>query len=225
LTFAAEAQKADPNAKIYLIKYAHGGTSLGCEWQPNKVSNAYPNYGVEGCQRYLSKTAKAADNMRTYKRFLAAMDWGLTALRQRGIEPKVGGMLWFQGEADADGRTEFRFLADSYADNLTHFVRTLRSDLKAPDMPFVLGKIKCGYSVADWNRDASPVEMIRSAQQKFIDTETSVYGFDSMDLKFQSDNCHYDSPSMKIIGQRFAWALKLRPEEALPVQTSYPWIR
>lgn len=216
LTFAAAAHKADPTAKIYLIKYAHGGTSLGCEWQPNRVSPAYARYGIETCQRFLKATGKPDDSVRTYKRLIAAVNWGLEGLTQRGITPKVAGMLWFQGESDADGRTDFRFLADSYAENLPHFVRNLRADLKVPEMPFVLGKIKCGYTVAEWNKDVNPLEIIRGAQQKLADTEPFVYAFDSLDLGFQADNCHFDSPSMKIVGERFAMALKRGQEELAP---------
>jgi hypothetical protein len=50
---------------------------------------------------------------------------------------EIAGFVWFQGWNDmisADYTAE-------YADNLTHFIRDLRKDLKASKLPFVIGEM------------------------------------------------------------------------------------
>jgi hypothetical protein len=213
VTFAQKMHEAMPNKKIYLIKYAHGGTSQGCEWMPMKRSHAFNSYGESKCKDFLTATNKPADSMRTYQRFLKMAEMGRIALKSRGIEAKVGGMLWLQGEGDADGRAAYRFLSDTYKVNLPHFIRTVREDLQEPHMPFVIAKIKCGYSYAEWSdpndsarppRAANPLEMVRNTQNEVTRTEPNVSAFDTMDLQFQADQCHFDTPSMRTIGARFA---------------------
>lgn len=204
VTFGEALGKAHPDTKIYLIKYAHGGTSLGCEWQPNSRSSAFANYGDSGCQKFLVGAGKELDSIRTYKRFVQFVKWGLESLTQRGINAEFGGMLWFQGEADADGRTPFKFLSDSYEVNLPHFIQNIRQEFNQPNLPFALGKIKCGYTHADWNYNVNPLEIVRSAQAKTASTSSKVYAFDTMDLEFREDKCHFDTRSMMTVGYRFA---------------------
>jgi hypothetical protein len=80
---------------------------------------------------------------------MKVVKWGLQGLAQRGINAEFGGMLWFQGESDANGRTPFKFLSDSYEVNLPHFIDVIRKDLNRSELPFSLGKIKCGSSHAE----------------------------------------------------------------------------
>lgn len=203
-TFAQSMAKALPDTKIFLIKYAHGGTSQACEWQPNKPSSAFASYGEEACKKFLSSSSKELDSMRSYERFLKVVGWGMDALKKRGIQAEIGGMLWFQGEADADGRAANKFLSDTYATNLPHFIKSVRADLGQNNMPFVLGKIKCGYSNAEWDSKINPLEKVRKVQQDVTKTESKVFAFDTMNLKFQADGCHFDQESMKKIGASFA---------------------
>lgn len=113
-------------------------------------------------------------------------------------------MLWFQGEADADSHTPFKFLSDSYEVNLPHLVHSIRNDLKLAELPFSLGKIKCGSTIATWDNRVNPLEVVRHAEQKTADTGHKVLVFDTMDLQFKEDHCHFDTHSMMTVGYRFA---------------------
>jgi hypothetical protein len=66
ITFGEAMAKAYPDTRIYLIKYAHGGTSLGCEWQPNERSSAFIKYGDVECKNYLLEARKDLSSIRTY---------------------------------------------------------------------------------------------------------------------------------------------------------------
>jgi hypothetical protein len=202
--FAKEMARALPSTPIYLIKYAHGGTSQGCEWQPKEKSQAYLNYGDSKCKSFVEGTGKTIDAMRSYDRLLTVVQWGLNGLAKDAIRPRFGGILWFQGEGDADGRSIYRFLPENYGQNLNHFIFHTRKDLGQPQAPFVLGMIKCGYDKAEWNPQYSPLFTVRQGQIAAAKNEWNIYTFDTWDLKFQADGCHFDGPSMEEVGRRFS---------------------
>jgi len=52
----------------------------------------------------------------------------------QGKKLKVDGFVWFQGWND-----QYNGAEQEYASNLEHFIRDVRKDLQAPDMPFVIG--------------------------------------------------------------------------------------
>ncbi len=52
----------------------------------------------------------------------------------QGKKLELTGFVWFQGWNDQYGGAE-----KEYAANMTHFIKDIRKDLKAPDLPFVIG--------------------------------------------------------------------------------------
>ncbi len=52
----------------------------------------------------------------------------------KGKKLELAGFVWFQGYNDMWG-----FAPDEYASNMTHFIKDVRKDLKAPKLPFVIG--------------------------------------------------------------------------------------
>lgn len=205
--FAREMARSMPATPIYLIKFAHGGTSQGCEWQPKEKSPVYDKYGDGKCKAFVEGTGKTLDALRSYDRLLNVVMWGQNSLAAQGVRAKFGGILWFQGEGDADGRSMYRFLAENYRENLNHFTERLRKDLGHPKAPFVLGMIKCGYDHAEWNSKYNPLFTVRQSQLAAAKKEANIYAFDTWDLKFQSDGCHFDGPSMEEVGSRFGKTL------------------
>ncbi len=52
----------------------------------------------------------------------------------RGKQLELAGFVWFQGWNDQYGGAE-----KEYAANMTHFIKDIRKDLKAPNLPFIIG--------------------------------------------------------------------------------------
>ena len=52
----------------------------------------------------------------------------------KGRPLKLTGFVWFQGWND-----QYNGAEKEYASNMAHFIRDVREDLKAPDLPFVIG--------------------------------------------------------------------------------------
>ena len=50
----------------------------------------------------------------------------------KGRKPELAGFVWFQGWNDQYGGQ------DEYASNLKHFIKDMRKDLGAPNLPFVI---------------------------------------------------------------------------------------
>ncbi|GAB4144628.1 MAG: sialate O-acetylesterase [Planctomycetaceae bacterium] len=52
----------------------------------------------------------------------------------KGYQPEIAGFVWFQGWNDM-----YNGAQDHYASNMKHFIHDVRKDLKAPNLPFVIG--------------------------------------------------------------------------------------
>jgi alpha-galactosidase len=52
----------------------------------------------------------------------------------KGSKPEIAGFVWFQGWND-----QYNGAETEYASNMAHFIRDVRKDLKAPELPFVIG--------------------------------------------------------------------------------------
>lgn len=109
------------------------------------------------------------------------------------------GVLWHQGETDSGNKD----IASHYGATLTQLVTDLRSDLGAGDVPFVAGKLgeflnrgkgdKPSYwPVINEQLDGLPEMLKNSAVAS------------SQDLKHKGDVLHFDSPSFREFGKRYA---------------------
>ena len=106
---------------------------------------------------------------------------------------KLRGILWHQGEADS-GKEEN---AKSYRERWTKVIGSLREDLNAANVPVVVGQLGEFYTGAfartvDEQLAIIPLQVPRTA---FVS---------SAGLKAKSDNVHFDSPSLREFGRRYA---------------------
>ncbi len=134
--------------QVLLIKVAWGGRSLFRDFRP-------PSAGLpaaEVLEKMLADEKKrkpdaTLDDVKklfgaSYRAMLEEVNGTLADLKthfpgyaDQGYE--IAGFVWFQGWNDminADYTAE-------YASNLTHFIRDVRKDLKAPKLPFVVGQM------------------------------------------------------------------------------------
>ena len=108
---------------------------------------------------------------------------------------KLRGILWHQGEADS-GKEEN---AKSYRERWTKVIGSLREDLNAGNVPVVVGQLGEFFTGAfartvDEQLAIIPLQVPRTA---FVS---------SAGLKAKSDNVHFDSPSLREFGRRYAHA-------------------
>lgn len=114
------------------------------------------------------------------------------------------GILWHQGESDSGSETT----AKSYGERLAQMTRDLRTELKADEVPFVAGEL--GRFLNRESKDGKPsywplVNEQINALPKLV-PHTAVAS--SKDLKHKGDGVHFDSPSLREFGRRYAAAMQ-----------------
>ena len=114
------------------------------------------------------------------------------------------GILWHQGESDSGSETT----AKNYAERLAQMIRDLRTELNAGDIPFVAGEL--GQFLQRESKDGKPSywplvnEQINSLPKLVPHTAVA----SSKDLKHKGDVVHFDSPSLREFGKRYATVMQ-----------------
>lgn len=173
-------QQAYPERKIVLVKHAAGSTDLGNCWRaPDSEGN---NAG-----------AYYAAFIKTVNDAIASVSPSATA--------RIRGMIWMQGETDA--WYDDPSMAMAYEENLTAFVRSVRSDLDAANMPFCMGRISQTWT---WSGGGHG-EIVRQAQYDVSQNVPCTVMIDTDDLTLNPDMAHYDAAGQVILGERFAGSI------------------
>jgi len=151
--------------RIAVVKVAANGTALDRDWSPPRASG----WG----QKLVERTQDA-----------------LAALIAAGNQPRISGLIWIQGEADA-GRLES---ASNYGRNLSGLITTLRTSLLSK-FPVYLSELHAGAAVAYGQR-------VRDEQER-VGAVPGYHLIDVDDLTIL-DGLHYDQASSIALGERIA---------------------
>ncbi len=173
--------KAYPDEKIFILKYAWGGSCLATQWfAPDKNGN-------EG---------------ELMTAFLAFTKGCMEYLRAKNYDASIDAMCWMQGESDASD-----VLAPKYYQNQKDMVTYLRAELAPYATNGKICFIDAGISDSTfWKR----YETVNEAKQKFASDDPSLNKyFDTLDLSYNKepaenpDLAHYDALSGIELGNRF----------------------
>jgi gluconolactonase len=117
--------------------------------------------------------------------------------RQAAQYGTLKGILWHQGESDANPHS-----ASTYRQRLTATIAAFRSELAAPDLPFVVG------SLGDFIVAGNPLAgQINEALQS-VSKNTVRVGFASAaGLGHKGDKVHFDTAAQRELGARYARAM------------------
>ncbi len=120
--------------------------------------------------------------------------YGSMFRRVQAVGGRVRGVLWYQGESDANAKAEPAFLG-----RFQNFVKAVRADLNQPDLPFYyvqIGRHVDSGNIAEWNR-------VQLAQLR-AETEIPHSGMiAAVDLQLD-DTIHVGTPDLKRLGRRMA---------------------
>ncbi len=170
MAFAHRLVEARPGHQIAVIKMAQNGTNLGCAWHP------------DGCGYYLYQMLK---NITLY--------W-IEDLETSGIECRLAGFVWVQGEADSRAG----WSSEAYYDNLRDLVETLRIDLHRPELPFVAVRVHPRAVDYEFN------PAVRAAMRTLAIEDPWVDSVGVSDLLLRDDDIHLAADSMVYAGIRAA---------------------
>lgn len=119
----------------------------------------------------------------------------------------LAGILWHQGETDAEGKTT----AGAHAEKLAQVVRDLREALGRPDLPFVAGQLG-DFLPAQKFPSAEAVHAAIATLPSLVE-RARVVSADGLTDK--GDRLHFSATASRELGSRFARAMiELQP--ALP---------
>jgi hypothetical protein len=111
------------------------------------------------------------------------------------------GILWHQGEGDALTAKD----ASSYIERWSAFIRDLRADLGAPELPVVVGEL-C-ESLYHRPGGRSRFARVVNEQLALLPFNVAHCAFvSSAGLRDKGDSVHFDSPSQRELGRRYAYA-------------------
>ncbi|MFN3168537.1 MAG: sialate O-acetylesterase [Phycisphaeraceae bacterium] len=157
--FALAMLKQDPKQRLGLVVNARGGSNI---------------------KQWLGEDAKY------YKDAVARTKAALRAPGTDGKpDAKLAGVLWHQGEYNADK-------PDAYMDQLKQLIANLREDFDDPALPFVAGQIRF-----------DPHQPINDVIAKLPDTVKHTAVASSEGLKTY-DRWHFDTDSQLELGKRYA---------------------
>ncbi|MFT5465197.1 MAG: hypothetical protein ACI8UO_000284 [Verrucomicrobiales bacterium] len=172
-TFGIYAEKL-LDEPILIIKTAWGGKSINTDFRPPSAGpyefnvTQLENFKKQGKDLAAIKAAKAEATGHYYRLMMEHVDKVLADIKRvyPDYDQKAGhelaGFVWFQGWNDMVDRGTYPTRDqpggyDLYTDLMTKFIRDVRKDLSAPELPFVIGVIGVG----------GPTELYGPEQQRY----------------------------------------------------------
>jgi len=198
LSFGNRIHELYPNRKLAIIKHAHSGTNLYHDWWPGTNAADTANWGLQ------------------FKIFIETVMEGMEALRLQGYTPVIRGMLWQQGESDADKTAD---ISEGYGKHLRLFIQRVRGQLKVPNMLFVYGYVlpppvvyaggaevrKGQYMVQETSKDS-----LATQGALLVYTEDLSHRAEDANTRYPNDHIHFGTSGTWQLGKRMAEKLATR---------------
>ena len=171
LGFTLENELKQP---ILLIKAAWGGKSLHTDFRPPSApANTFPANKLEQMKKKGEDVAAATAKLREasghyYRLSMEHVKSVLKEIEKHSPHYKkedgyeLAGFVWFQGWNDMVNSGVYPNRSqkggyDMYSELLSTFIKDVRKDLKAPDMPFIIGVMGAG----------GPTDLYGKSQQRY----------------------------------------------------------
>ncbi|MFK7820989.1 MAG: sialate O-acetylesterase, partial [Planctomycetaceae bacterium] len=177
-TFGIYMQKL-VNEPILIIKTAWGGKSLHTDFRPPSAGpyvfneNQLQQMKKQGKDLEKEKAKRAEATGHYYRLMVEHVQHVLADVsrvypnydKKRGH--KLAGFVWFQGWNDMVDRGVYPNRDkpsgyDAYSTVMAHFIRDVRKDLNAPNLPFVIGVMGAGGKIENYTADQQRYTAIHS---------------------------------------------------------------
>jgi hypothetical protein len=134
--------------------------------------------------------------------------YGATLARVQANGGKIAGILWYQGESDANPTD-----AKVYEQRMTELVQSFRDDFGQPHLPFY--HVQLGRWVAEPTSDyVLGWNSLRESQRVLVDLLPNSGMASAIDCGLD-DSIHIDTPGLKSLGRRLAAVALGQPGPAL----------
>ena len=172
-----------PQEKFYIIKYAKGGSILETQWYNAKADA--PLTLLTGFEEYVNE--------------------GLELIKKDGLDPKIVGFIWNQGESDS---TRHVWAAKYYnnLDGLVSYVReTFKPYASARGIAFIDAQIYGSVWSAYMNVNIQKVAYSKTSPINFC---IDIFGYDIKPMGDSNDVAHYGVLSMLKLGNLYGAAIE-----------------
>lgn len=131
-----------------------------------------------------------------------AYDEMLARVKEAQKRGTIKGIIWHQGESDSSPEKK-----GAYAAKLADFFKRLRRDTHTENVPVVVGMLGDFYVAG--NRDAAVINQIIA---DYARDNVLVYLASASGLAHKGDDTHFDTPSARELGRRYAEAFLKKDE-------------
>ena len=164
------------------------GVAVAAAWPNTDIGMIPAAVGGSSIRAWEAGAADSATKAHPYDDAIAR---ARTAM-QRG---SLAGILWLQGESDGNANN-----AGDYEKRMRAVIASLRRDLNAPDVPFLIGQMG-RFAEKPWNQYR---ERVDSAHRVVASTTPHAAFILTEGLRHRGDTIHYDATSAREIGRRYA---------------------
>jgi hypothetical protein len=188
--------KGSPKQKNAVIKYAIGGTGIARSIDYDDFVPALKNYEDHGRNGHPADPDKEAGDL--YQNMVSSIKSATDELTKKNIQWKLAGFVWMQGEHEASINKD---MTNDYEKLLSHFITSVRKDLQAPKLHFLIG----GLSSYDYQFG----DILRTAQKNVAlnDPHTTLINTADLGRNGSGGFTHYDVYGMLEFGKMCASAL------------------
>lgn len=138
--------------------------------------------------------------------------YGAMVRRLRENGGKAAGMIWYQGESDANASAALLF-----TERMKTLIRSIRRDAKSPRLPVAM--VQISRLAASWG-DPSSWNSVQDQQRQLQDTVAGVANVPAIDLTLE-DLIHVGGEDMNRLGRRLGQSMcalvKTRKSDRLPI--------
>ncbi len=177
LGMAEVFSEAFPDENTYIIKDATGGSCLCTDW------------------------VKGDGNGQLLSHLLYYIGEGLNELEDKGLEPRIVGFCWMQGETDSGSD----FWMDNYNNRFSRLITEIENRFGDYIYSGGMAVVQAGISSYRQNR-----ARMNAIKKEYTESHENAYYFDTYDLSYDRDNddyAHYDAVAMAELGRRFGRAV------------------
>ncbi|CAN5373634.1 sialate O-acetylesterase [soil metagenome] len=178
-TFGLEMQKRI-DGPILIIKTAWGGKSLHTDFRPPGAApfafreDQLEKFAEQGKDIAQIKAEKAAASGHYYRLMVEHVQRVLADIRRvypgydAGQGFRLAGFVWFQGWNDMVDQGTYPQRGepggyDGYSELMAQFIRDVRQDLGAPELPFVIGVMGAGGPTGQYGADQQRYKAIHQS--------------------------------------------------------------
>ena len=200
---AVEAQDQTPHPRVLAFNKTKQWVpaSEPLHWDKPKIAGVGPGFAfgkivADGAPNITVGLVPCAMGGSPIERWAEDGDLFKAALARAKEAARTGtlkGILWHQGESNVSLSTE------AYAEKIKGVIAAFRKELALPDLPMIVG------TLADFKTGNDNVNAALLAVPKHIPHTACV---ESKGLKHKGDNLHFDAPSARELGKRYAEAWK-----------------